>query len=232
MAQRDTPCGVSLGVCRVRITQLDPITGCIASAADNSFVLGNTIKIDVTPNKDTGADTTLIDGCGCKIATYKAPEILKRYDLTLTTPIKSAALESILTGGDILYDNSVSPVPVGFSSPTNLTCDESQVPVAMEFWSKNWIDGAQDSALPWIHWTFPYTIWSPGPASAQNDFAQPDFVGFTRGNTCWGDGPYGDGPDTTYGASSFDTSSDYYWFYTPTDPPTASCDLATVAPAS
>lgn len=231
MAQRSTPCGISLGVCRLRVTKIDPTTGCVESAADNSFVLEDIISVAVTPNIETGTDTTLIGGCGCKIATYKAPDILKRYDLTLTTPIKSAALEALLTDGGVLYDNSTTPVPVGYSFPTDLACDESQIPVAIEFWTKNWVDDAQDGTLPWIHWVFPYSLWTPGPQTVNNDFSQPDFVGFTRSNECWGDGPYGDGPEATYGASSFSLATGG-WFYTPTDPPVATCDYDTVAPAS
>ncbi len=231
MAQRNVPCGISLGVCRLRVTQIDPTTGCVLSAADNSFVLEDVISVAVAPNIDTGTDTTLIGGCGCKIATYKAPDILKRYDLTLTTPVKSAALESILTGGGILFDDSVAPVPVGYSFPTEIVCGDEQSAVAIEFWTKNWNDQAQDGSLPWIHWVFPYSLWTPGPQTVQNDFAQPDFVGFTRSNDCWGDGPYGDGPETVYGASDFSLATGG-WFYTPEDPPAANCDFATVAPAS
>lgn len=230
MAQRATPCGISLGVCRVRVTKIDGTSGCVVSEADNSFVLEDIISVQVAPNVEAGTDTTLINGCGCKIATYKAQDILKRFDLTLTTPIKSAALESLLTDGGVLLDNSTSPVPVGYSFPTDVACDEF-APVAIEFWTKHWNDDAQDSALPWIHWVFPYSIWQPGSQTGNNDFAQPDFVGFTRSNECWGDGPYGDGPESTYGASSFSLETGG-WFYTPTDPPTATCAFRTVAPAS
>lgn len=230
MAQRETPCGISLGVCRMRITLLDT-TGCVASAADNSLVLADLISLQVTPNIETGVDTSLIGGCGCKIASYKAPDTLKRFDVTLTTPLKSAALESLLTGGEILFDDSVAPVPVGYAFPTALGCNEEVPPVAVEFWTKNWVNDAQDSDLPWIHWVFPQSLWSPGAETLNNDFSQPDFTGFTRTNSCWGDGPYGDGPESTYGASSFSIETGG-WFYTPTDPPAASCDFATVTPSS
>lgn len=229
MAQRTTPCGISLGVCRLRVTKIDGTTGCVLSEADNSFVLEDIISVAVTPNVETGTDNTLVGGCGCRIATYKAPDFLKRYDLTMTTPVKSAALESILTDGAVYYDNSTVPVPVGYSFPTSIACDEQQ-PVALEFWTKNWVDDAQDGTLPWIHWVFPYSLWVPGAQTVQNDFSQPDFVGFTRSNDCWGDGPYGDGPEAIYGAD-MDLSGGG-WFYTPTDPPAATCNFRTVAPAS
>jgi hypothetical protein len=230
VAQRTAPCGISLGVCRLRVTQIDATTGCVASEADNSFVLEDLVSVAVAPSIEAGTDSTLIGGCGCKIASYKAPDILKRYDLTLTTPIKSAALESLLTDGGVLYDDSTAPVPVGYSFPLDIPCDE-QRPVAIEFWTKNWVNDAQDSDLPWIHWVFPYSLWTPGPQTVQNDFSQPDFVGFTRSNDCWGDGPYGDGPESVYGASSFSLATGG-WFYSPLDPPAADCDFDTVAPAS
>lgn len=227
--QRDTPCGISLGACRLRVTLLDEV-GCVSDSDDNSIVLGDLIQVQMTPNIETGADTSLIGGCGCKIASFKAPDTLKRYDLQIDTPVKSAALEAMLLGGTVLDDNSTSPVPVGMSFPTALGCGEEQLPVAIEVWTKHWVNDAQDPDLPWIHWVFPQSLWQYGQQTLQNDFAQPSFVGFTRTNTCWGDGPYGDGPEATYG-TAFDISTGG-WFYTPTDPPDANCTPSTVTPAS
>jgi hypothetical protein len=230
MAQRTAPCGISLGVCRLRITKLDS-TGCVISEADNSIVIGDLVSVTATPNIETGVDLSLIGGCGCKIASYKAPDTLKYFDLTLTVPIKSPGLESLLFDSGVLMDDSTIPVPVGISFPTALGCDEEQRPVAIEFWTKHWVNDTQDSDLPWLHWVFPMSLWSPGTETVNNDFSQPDFAGFSRTNTCWGDGPYGDGPEATYGPSSFSIETGG-WFYTPTDPPDANCDLATVAPGS
>lgn len=230
MAQRTTPCGISVGVCRLRITLLDADTGCVSGGSDNSYVLADFTQVQITPNIETGTDTSLIGGCGCKIASFKAPDSLKRYDLELTTPIKSAGLESLLVGGGVIMDDSASPVPVGFTFPTALGCDEEQPPVAFEFWTKHWEDDAQDSTLPWIHWLFPQTLWQVGQQALTNDFAQPTFTGFSRTNTCWGDGPYGDGPEAVYG-NAVDISTGG-WFYTDVDPPDADCDLATVASSS
>lgn len=229
MAQRATPCGISLGVCRMRITLLSD-TGCVADAEDNSFVLGDLVQVQVTPNIETGSESTLIGGCGCKIASRKSPDILNRYDLQVDTPIKSPALEALLVGGTVIEDDSTSPVPVGFIFPTALGCGDERTPVAVELWTQHWVNDAQDFDLPWIHWVFPFTLWQFGQQTLQDDFAQPSFTGFTRTNECWGDGPYGDGPEATYGGT-WDISTGT-WYYTPDDPPTASCDLSSVTPAS
>lgn len=232
MAQRSVPCGISLGVCRLRVTKLDAVTGCVASEADNYIVLEDVIQVQFQPSIETGQDTTLVGGCGCKIASYKSEDIVKRYDLNLQVPTYSPALQSLLLGTQVLFDDSASPVPVGSALPGALNCGDSRQPVAVEFWTKNWVDDAQDSELPWIHWVFPQSLWAPDQSTLQNDFAQPAYAGFSRTNACWGQGPYGDGPEDIYGASDFDTSTPFS-FLTPVDPPSSTdCDFASVTPSS
>jgi len=214
----------------MRITLVDKTTGCVLSEADNSTVIEDLISVQLTPNINQGVDIVRVNGCGCQTAAYKAPNTLKWYDLTLSSERKSAVLESLLTDGGVLFDDSPEPVPVGYSFPTDVDCG-GQRPVAVEFWTKNWVNNAQDSDLPWIHWVFPYSLWAPGSETLQNDFDAPDFAGFTRRNSCWGDGPYGDGPEAVFGPSDFSLANGG-WFYTPIDPPEATCEFATVAPAS
>src|SRR5262245_47475387 len=229
MAQRSTPCGISLGACRIRITLLDD-TGCISGSTNNSFVLGDFIQIQATPNVETGTDITLLGGCGCKIASFKDSDKLKRFDFEIQNPTVAVALYGLMLGGTIGYDDSTIPVPVGVAWPTDLGCGEEPPHVALEFWTKNWVNDAQDTELPWIHHVYPQTLWQIGQQTYNNDFAQPTLVGFSRQNTCWGDGPYGDGFESVYG-TTFDISTGGF-FYTDVDPPDASCDLENVTPAS
>jgi hypothetical protein len=222
------PCGVSLGLCALRLTRLIPETGCVAASPDNSFVTTELISLSLTPVIEAGADTTLTGGCDCVIASYRGIDKLKRFEFEITNPKLSPAMYEMMIGGGIINDGTV---PVGTVWPAELSCGESQDAVAMEFWVKHWNGDSQDATYPWIHHVYPQTLWQIGTQEFTNDFAQPTITGFSRKNSCWGDGPYGDGPEADYG-SSIDISVGGF-FYTASDPPSDSgCDYVDVAPGS
>ena len=93
-------------------------------------------------------------------------------------------LDTIEDGADV----------VGLAFPGALACDEAEVLVAFEFWTKHIVGSGQDGLHPWVHWVFPQTVWQLGDNTAEEDFVQLTVNGFSRTNTCWGEGPYGDGP--------------------------------------
>lgn len=222
------PCGVPLGLCAMRITRLDSTTGCVAPSPDNSFVSTELISLQLTPVVEAGADTTLTGGCDCVIASYRGIDKLKRFEFEITSPKLSAAMYEMMIGGGVISD---ATVPVGTTWPAELSCGESQDSVALEFWVKHWNGSSQDSTYPWIHHVYPQTLWQIGQQQFQNDFAQPTLSGFSRSNSCWGDGPYGDGPEAEYGTPIDISSGGFY--YTATDPPAdTACDYADVTPSS
>lgn len=222
------PCGVPLGLCALRVTRLIATTGCVAASPDNVFVTTDLISLELTPVIEAGADTTLTGGCDCIIATYRGTDKLKRFDFTITNPKLSPAMYEMMIGGTSILD---STTPVGTTWPAMLECGEAQATVAVEFWVKHWNESAQDSTFPWIHHVYPSTSWQIGTQSFQNDFAQPTLTGFSRANQCWGDGPYGDGPEAEYG-TPVDISSGGFYF-TATDPPSDTlCDYSDVTPSS
>ncbi len=222
------PCGVPLGLCALRVTRLTPETGCVAAQPDNVFVTTTLINLTLTPVIEAGADTTLTGGCDCIVATYRGTDKLKRFDFTITNPKLSPALYEMMIGGTSISD---AGVPVGTTWPAMLQCGDSQAAVAIEFWVKHWNDSAQDLTYPWIHHVYPNTSWQIGQQEFQNDFAQPTLTGFSRSNECWGDGPYGDGPESEYGAA-VDLSNGGF-FYSATNPPTdTDCDYGDIAPSS
>jgi len=222
------PCGVALGLCAFRITRLISTTGCVAASPDNSFVTTDLISLQLTPVIEAGADTTLKGGCDCIVATYRGVDSLKRFDFEITNPKLSPALYEMMIGGGLISD---ATVPVGTTWPGQLDCGDSQDSVAIEFWVKHWNGSSQDATYPWIHHVYPQSLWQIGQQQFTNDFAQPTLTGFSRANSCWGDGPYGDGPEAEYGVSIDISSGGYY--YTATDPPVdTNCDYSDVTPSS
>ena len=221
------PCGVPFGVCAMRITRLDD-SGCISGSTDNTFTTAELIQLTLTPVVEAGADITLTGGCDCIIASYKGTDKLKRFEFEITNPKLAPALYEMMLGGEIILDGST---PVGTIWPAELDCGESQAAVALEFWVKHISGDAQDVTYPWIHHVYPQTLWQIGQQQFQNDFAQPTLTGFSRKNECWGDGPYGDGPEAEFG-TSYDISTGGF-YYTATDPPAdTACEYGDVTPSS
>jgi hypothetical protein len=222
------PCGVPLGLCAMRVTRLDSTTGCVTGSTDNSFVTEELISLQLTPVVEAGADTTLTGGCDCVIASYRGVDKLKRFEFTITDPKLSPALYELLLGGGLILDGAF---PVGTTWPGELACGDAQDAVSLEFWVKHWNGSSQDTTYPWIHHVYPQTYWQIGQQQFQNDFAQPTLTGFSRDNDCWGDGPYGDGPEADYG-SNIDISNGGFWYTASVPPISTDCDYADVTPAS
>jgi hypothetical protein len=66
--------------------------------------------------------------------------------------------------------------------------------VCLEAWQDAWDDDHQDAVLPYVHWIWPSSYWQFGAQTLQNDFNQPRLTGFSRGNSAWGLGIFGDQP--------------------------------------
>lgn len=223
------PCGVPLGLCATRLTRLDETTGAVSADTNNSFVTTNQISVQFSPVVEAGADLTLTGGCDCVIASYRGVDKLKRFDFTITDPVFAPAMYELMIGGTLISSGST---PVGIGWPAELACGDSPPLTALEFWVKNIEGDAPNPTYPWIHGVYPASRWQIGQQTFQNDFAQPTLTGFTRRNALWGDGPYGDGPGTEYGAADGVLASGGQ-FYTATDPPTSTdCGYQHVVPSS
>jgi len=222
------PCGVALGLCAFRITRLIATTGCVAASPDNSFVTTDLISLSLNPVIEAGADTTLKGGCDCIVASYRGVDSLKRFEFEITNPKLSPALYEMMIGGGLI---STGGFPVGTTWPAQLDCGDTQEAVAIEFWVKHWNGSSQDTTYPWIHHVYPQTLWQIGQQQFQNDFAQPTLSGFSRSNACWGDGPYGDGPEALYG-TSIDISSGGFYYQVGNPPSDTLCDYSNVTPSS
>jgi len=215
-------CGVSFGICALRATVVDA-AGNVVAGANNSYVSDNIISLALRPNIEDGATFSSRNGCGCSIARFKANNTFNWFEFTLAQAALEPELMSMLLGSPTIEDGADV---VGQAFAGALACDEAEPAVGLEFWTKHIVGSGQDGTYPWIHWVFPKTVWRLGDNTFEEAIANPTVEGFSRTNSQWGDGPYGDGPPDGQDISEGG------WWKTNVDPPTADCASAAVTATS
>lgn len=194
-------CDAAIHLCRVRVTRLDSLGHAVAGP-NNVYVTDKPMVLSVKPEVEAGQDKTLVGGCDCVIASYRGYDKLKRFTLELDLGVLEPGLIEMLTGGAAILDGSGFPIGVWW--PSQLNCSNPVQPnVCIEGWQDAWQDDHQDPTLPYIHWIWPSSYWQIGDHSLQNDFTQPKITGFTRGNTSWGLGIFGDQPEAAQPLGGF-----------------------------
>jgi hypothetical protein len=214
-------CGVSFGLCAVRITRVDAAGNVIAG--NNSYVTDTQLSVAVTPNIETGNTVSVRNGCGCSVARFKFNDIFNWWEFTFADTALEPEMMSMMLGASTIDDGADV---VGLAFQGALACDEDEPAVAFEFWTKHIVGSGQDGTFPWVHWAFPKTVWQFSDNTFEEAAASPTLTGFSRTNAQWGDGPYGDGPP-----DSQDISEGGYW-KTDVDPPAAACAAANVTATS
>lgn len=215
-------CGVSFGLCVMRVTKVDA-AGNVVNEPANSYVSDKLVSIGLSPNIETGDTFSLRNGCGCSISRFKSNDIFNWFEFTFAGGALEPEMMALMIGAETIVDGADV---VGLAFPSQLDCDEDEPAVSLEFWTKHIVGSGQDGLHPWVHWVFPKTVWQLGDNSAEEDFLQTALTGFSRTNSQWGGGPYGDGPPDDQ-----DISEGGYW-KTDIDPPTAACVAAEVEPGS
>jgi hypothetical protein len=175
-------CSTSMSLCALRLTRLNPVTGFLAAGPNNSYQTTQTISLGFEPVLSEGEDREMRGSGDCVIVQCKAPDILKRWNFTLTMGAREPGLEEMLTGGAAITDNAGTPNVIGANFPAPLACGQLQPAVAIEAWTKAVVDDAQRGDLPWIRWVWPYAIWSPGGGTLEQGFQQPSFTGSSKSN--------------------------------------------------
>lgn len=205
-------CLAAIHLCRVRATRLNA-NGTPMAGPNNVYVSDKPIQLGVTPVIEAGQDKTLVGGCDCIVAEYRGTDKLKRFDFTLDLAVLEIGLLEMLLGSDVILDTGV---PIGqWWSEQAFQCSSAVQPnVALEGWQTGWATGGPDVTWPYIHWVWPSTFWQIGAHTLQNDFLQPQVTGFSRSNSAWGTGIYGDQPEAAGSLGGF--------FYSATIP-AASC---------
>lgn len=212
-------CLAAIHLCAIRVTRLDA-AGNTAPGPNNSYVTNKPIQLGMTPVIEAGQDKTLVGGCDCLIASYRGYDKLKRFDLELDMGVVEPGLIEMLIGADAIFSGG-DVIGDWWAHDQTFACGTNPQPnVAVEAWQDNWLDDAQDPTLPYLHWIFPSSYWQIAAQTLQNDFLQPKLTGFTRGNTVFGTGPYGDLPEAAQPLGGF---------FQTTTRPTGDCGYATVA---
>lgn len=214
-------CGVSFGLCRVRITRVDAAGNVIAG--DNAYVTDQAQTITLTPNIETGNTVSVRNGCGCSVARFKFNDTFNWFEFSFGNAALEPEMMAFMLGANTIDDGADV---VGLAFQGALACDEDEPAVALEFWTEHIVGSGQDGTHPWIHWVFPKTVWQLGDNTFEEDAAQLSLNGFSRTNSNWGDGPYGDGPP-----DGEDISEGGFW-KTADLPPAAACAATSVTSTS
>lgn len=214
-------CGVSFGLCRVRVTRVDSNGNVIAG--NNAYVTDSALTITVSPNIETGNAISVRNGCGCKISSFKFPDTFNWWEFQFSDTTLEPVMEAFMLGASTIEDGADT---VGLAYPSSLACDEDEPAVALEFWTKHIVGSGQDATYPWVHFVYPMTIWQVADNTFEEAAGTPSLTGFSRTNGNWGDGPYGDGPP-----DGQDISEGGYW-KTDVEPPSAECAAVAVTSTS
>jgi hypothetical protein len=214
-------CGVSFGICRLRVTKVDAQGNAVAG--NNTYVTDNVTQVTLTPNIETGNTFSQRNGCGCSVARFRANDIFNWFEFSFQNAALEPELLALLFNAETVVDGADV---LGMAFQGALDCDEAEPAVALEFWTQHVVGSGQDGVHPWIHWVFPKTVWQMGDNTFEEGIALFTVNGFSRTNTQWGAGPYGDGPpddqDIREGG----------WWKTDVDPPAADCASAAVVVSS
>ena len=225
-------CVDSIKICALRVTLLDSV-GNVAPGPNNYVSTRSLSQFQFTGNVDKGKDLFYRDGCDRPRATYKSPDLLKRFDLQVDTFGLEPAVQSIMLGAPILDDGSGDPV--GFEYAIQ-SCPTDPTPplVAVEAWSFSWDCDAQVPTVPYWYYVYPMVQWATDQANVlATDVLAPKLVGFTRRNPIWGHGPYGGIVQGPAGSPHFASSTGGpAVFLTSTPPPAPICGFGTVTPGS
>ena len=72
-------CGVSFGLCNVRVTRLDE-NGVAMGGAGNTYTTDRGVTLGLSPNIETGNTFNLRNGCGCSISRFKSLDVFNWFE--------------------------------------------------------------------------------------------------------------------------------------------------------
>lgn len=211
------------GLCTVRATKLDPVTGVVVSEADNYSVIESQISLQLTADIEEGTEETQKNGCGQIMASDKSDDIFKRWTIALSVAKFEPAFIEIVTGASVAVDGGGDPI--GIIGDNELAAGFVRPLTALEFWTKMFDGDAQSPSRPWGYVVLPAAKVRLGDMDFGEAFTPVNFAGNSQTNSMWGNGPYDDTGIT-------DQVPTWGVFMVDQDPPDSFCGYATIASGS
>lgn len=174
----------SITATHIRVTKLAE-DGTFLTGPNSSYTMTSFISLSFTPEYEDGDEFTQKNAAGQICATYKAPDTLKRVNISLAICNPDPEFSNIIAGGVLLGDTDTT----GWAAPK---VGEDPVPngVAIEAWSKAIVDGKPSGDMPVWHWILPYAkMRESGERTLQNDMLATEYEGWGVGNLGFASGP-------------------------------------------
>lgn len=172
----------------IRVSKL-AADGTILQGENSVYTFKNFISFSFTPEYEDGDEFTQKNAAGAVCATFKAPDTLKRVNISIAVCNPDPVIENLLGGGTLLGSGAGEDGPLGWSAPS-VGSDPVPNGVALEVWSNAVEDSKPHPDTPKIHWIFPYAkLRASGERIIQNDMLATEFEGWAVGNAKFGAGP-------------------------------------------
>jgi hypothetical protein len=215
-------CKGTAKACGLRVSRLSSTCGCIAGT-NNTVMTSALIRMDASPEYETGDDYTLKNGCGDICLSLKDCDQLKRMNLELELCTRDMELLELLTGASIYsYDDGSGAQAYGYSRRgVGAACPD---PVSVEIWSKV-IDNTgacstlTDPTPQYWRTVWPRATFTLGDVSFANEIATINLSGFAEPNPAFGNGCHN---DVLTGVTLDPTSPEHY-FLDPLGLPATAC---------
>lgn len=180
----------SIQVCAIRVVRLDATGTPVTGATTDGYIAKAPVMVKLSPDYQAGSELQIETGCGQLGAYYKAPDQLKKYNISFELTDLDSELIEILTDNPIVSSGGAT---VGHTAKRVAACSSaSRNGVGLEFWSKKWNACAPPTGDPYWHWVMPWAFLQTGEYSMQNNFLTVPIEGYLQENPNWGVGPWTD----------------------------------------
>jgi hypothetical protein len=210
-------CAGQAQACLIRVARLDA-NGAPLQGAGYLYVSAGLMSLEWSPDVATGDELEALDGCGNECVFYRAPDRIRKLDLTLTMCAPEPELMEMLAGGTVHGKGTVTK---GYGVPGTGTVGEGVNDVSIELWQNIIVEGSVAARARYV---FPRTRnWRRTGSTHQNDILDVVLEGFSVNAGAWADGPAGDWADL----SDADVVL-YDWALEANALPTAMCGSSTL----